>query len=283
MKIIYSIILSAILLASLSSSVTNAFPQSPTRVCAEAAFTPPLPQPFTNGTSFPFTADFGTSFSTISEAKATSTYDSAAGFGDGDYYEIEHFGGQDTQPGESDVTTINQTLNVADPIIVSRFLNQFVDGTYQDTYIDRKGQFTLTSLKLCITGEEEPLPPGVCPAKYVQHWNTITFQITSPILAEIVDQQNIGDYAQVTVNSTLQYIEKTSPGFISLPHEKIIEKIFPNSKEYRNIFEKFIKIMDIDYSTLCAEEYSGTAGDDNSKNNINIENTMNPSNIIKIK
>lgn len=256
MKIIYSIILSAILLASLNSSVTTAFAQSPTQVCADAVFTPPLPQSFTNGISLQFTVDFGTSFNKISEVGAISNYDSADKFGDGDEYNIEHFGGQGTQPGTPEVTTI--TAHMVDPTDLSQFLSQIVDGSYQDTYVDKQGKFTLTSLKFCITGEPlpQPLPPEVCPAKYVQHWNTITFQITSPILAEIVDQQNIGDYGQVTVNGTLQYVEKTSPGFISLPHEKIIEKIFPDSKEYRYIFEKFIKIIDIDYSTLCAEEYN---------------------------
>ena len=230
--------------------ITPAFAQSPTPVCADAVFTSPLPQSFTDGTSIPFTVDFGTSFSTVSEVAATSTYDPADGFGNGDFYFIDNYGGQVTQPGDPEDTT--RTLTQVDPTVLS----QFVDGSYQGKYVDEQGQFTLTSLKFCITGEEEPLPPGVCPAKEVQHLISITFQITSPVLAEIVNQQEIGDYAQVTVNSTLQYIEKTSPGFISLPHEKIIEKIFPDSKEYRNIFEKFIKIIDIDYSTLCAEEYN---------------------------
>ena len=232
-----------------------AFAQSPTPVCADATFTPPLPQSFTNGTLFPFTVNFGTNFSTVSEVAAISTYDPADGFGNGDKYFIQNYGSKGTQSGDPENT--NTTHTVVDPIVLS----QFVDGSYQDTYVDERGQFTLTLLKFCIIEEPlpQPLPPGVCPEKYVQHLNSITFQITSPLLAEIVDQQEIGDYNHVTVNSTLQYIEKTSPGSISLPHEKIIEKIFPNSKEYRNIFEKFIKIIDINYSTLCAEEYnSGT-------------------------
>ena len=229
-----------------------AFSQSSTPVCADATFTPPLPQSFSNGTSIPFTVDFGTSFNTISKVDAINTYDPADGFGNGDFYFIDNYGGQETQPGTSEDTT--RTLIQKDPTVLS----QFVDGSYQGKYVDERGEFTLMSLKFCITGES--LQPGVCAAKDVQHLNSITFQITSPILAEIVDQQKIGNYAQVTVNSTLQYIEKTSPGFISLPHEKIIEKIFPDSKESRNIFEKFIKIIDIDYSTLCAADHnSGTA------------------------
>ena len=140
---------------------------------------------------------------------------------------------------------------------------------------------------------------AVCPIENVQHWNSITFKVTSPELAKILGEQDrdyelaqirgeqaSGKYGEVTVNTTLQYTTKTSPGFISLPHEKIIEKIFQDSKKYRNIFEKFIKVIDIDYSTMCAEEYTDIArGDDDhiNKINLNSENTINEGNIIKIK
>ncbi|MBV9176126.1 MAG: hypothetical protein JO327_08935 [Nitrososphaeraceae archaeon] len=64
-------------------------------------------------------------------------------------------------------------------------MSQFVDDDYQCRYVDEGGKFTLTSLKFCITGE--PLQPGVCPAKDVQHWDKIVFMITSPIIARRVN------------------------------------------------------------------------------------------------
>jgi hypothetical protein len=117
---------------------------------------------FTNGTSIPFTVEFGVSFSTTSGAAAISIYDPADAFGNGDRYFIDNFGGQGTQLGTQEITTM--TLNVVDPTALSQFLN----GHFQGKYVDEAGMFTLTSLKFCVRGE--PLQPGVCPAKDVQHW-----------------------------------------------------------------------------------------------------------------
>jgi YVTN family beta-propeller protein len=169
----------------------------------------------------------------------------------------------------SKIIPLNLEVTEVKDVIYDPIENKMYISIYPNTIV--AAQFTPSLLD------------AVCPLENVQHWNSITFKVTSPELAEILTEQDIGDYAQVIVNSTLQYTTKTSPGFISLPHEKIIGEIFPDSKVYRNIFEKFIKIIDIDYSTICVEEFTKTVRDVNPSNNFNIENTMNEGNIIKLK
>ena len=173
----------------------------------------------------------------------------------------------------SKIIPLNLNANEVKDVIYNPIKNKMYISTHPNTLV--AAQFTPSLLD------------AVCPVENVQHWNSITFKVTSPILAEILSEQDKGDYTPVTVNSTLQYTTKTNPGFISLPHEKIIEKIFPDSKVYRNIFEKFIKIIDIDYSTICAEEFTKTVSDANSNNsnnnNFNIENIGNEGDIIKLK
>ena len=100
------------------------------------------------------------------------------------------------------------TLNVVGPTTLSQFLN----GHFQGKYIDEAGMFTLTSLKFCIRGE--PLQPGVCPAKDVQHWDKIVFMITSPDIARRVN---------LTVNTELDIKVLDDPHKVSDVKQKVLD------------------------------------------------------------
>ncbi|MCX5885311.1 MAG: hypothetical protein NT096_05305 [Proteobacteria bacterium] len=126
-------------------------------VCADAIFTPSLPQSFlpgNPGTMLPFTVDFGISFSSISQVTQHSEFDPDDPFGPDGCYFIDNFGGQFGGPERT--STI---LTSVDPLTNS----QFLDGVFEGTYIDYgfifteypptpTDYFTLTSLEFCITG-----------------------------------------------------------------------------------------------------------------------------------
>ena len=63
----------------------------------------------------------GLSLAQPPELLAISTYDPADAFGNGDRYFIDNFGGQGTQLGTQEITTM--TLDVVDPTALSQFLN----------------------------------------------------------------------------------------------------------------------------------------------------------------
>jgi YVTN family beta-propeller protein len=194
------------------------------------------------------------------------------------------------------VYVLDSLTNTVSKIIPINLSTQNVKDVIYDP-INNKMYISTDSNSIFIVQLTPSLPDAVCPLENVQHWSSITFKITSPELAEIVKKQNIGGSVPVTVNTTFQYTLKTYPGSIYLPSEYITAKIFPEHKKYedrinpeayRDVFEKFIKIIDVDHSTICAEEYTGITRDDddssNNNNNINIDNTINKdNNVIKIK
>ena len=123
------------------------------------------------------------------------------------------------------------TLNVVGPTTLSQFLN----GHFQGKYIDEAGMFTLTSLKFCIRGE--PLQPGVCPAKDVQHWDKIVFMITSPDIARRVN---------LTVNTELDIKVLDDPHKVSDVKQKVLDFL-----KIPTVPKAPLRIVGVDYAIIC--------------------------------
>jgi hypothetical protein len=208
--------------------MSKTFAQPSSQICANAVFTLSLPISFSNGTAIPFTVDFGTGFSSISEVDAISTYDSAHPFGNGSAYFLSKLGGQQTQA--SNVTTM--MLMVLDPSVT----HQFLDGTYQDKYLDEKGVYTLKSLKICITGES--VLRTVCLATDVQHWDNIVFMITDPSLA---------NKTNLTANTELDVKILNDPHKVADIKQNVLD--FLNAPTAP---KNSIRILNVDYAIICA-------------------------------
>jgi len=214
----------------LKYSFPRASAQPVDQVCANAVFTPPLPKSFINGTSIPFTVNFGTRFNSILEVDATSNYSSSDPFGNGDGYFIDNFGGQETRPGTAEVTSM--TLIQLDPSATTHFLN----GTYQGKYNDVAGMFMLESLKFCIKGER--LLPVYCPANYVQQWDKIVFMITDP---------NLANRTNLTANTELDI------KILDNPHKVAdVKQIVLNFLNVPTYPKSSIRILNEDYAVICA-------------------------------
>jgi hypothetical protein len=130
-------------------------------ICADALFTPALPQQFLPGanpgeagTPLPFTVNFGTAFFSISRVVASSTFAASDPIGPGGSFFIDKFGGFATGG-----TLTSRSSISGDPVV----LNQFLSGSFQSTvendaqqeYEGSTDTFTLTSLRFCATGVPE--------------------------------------------------------------------------------------------------------------------------------
>jgi hypothetical protein len=110
-----------------------------------------------------------------------------------------------------------------------------LNGHFQGKYIDEAGMFTLTSLKFCIRGE--PLQPGVCPAKDVQHWDKIVFMITSPDIARRVN---------LTANTELDIKVLDDPHKVSDVKQKVLDFLkIPTAPKAA------LRIVGVDYAIIC--------------------------------
>lgn len=161
----------AVLISILSFLPQDAHAQ---QLCAYAVFNQPLPQPFTTGTSIPFTVNFGGSFSSIHAVTSYSFFDSTDPFVGGDFYFIDNFGGQQTLPGSPPVTEM--IVNQIDPTVTSKFLG----GTFSGSYSSQQGSFTLNKLTFCIQQpaifDVPPTPPDGSTFN-IHKGDTISFKV----------------------------------------------------------------------------------------------------------
>jgi YVTN family beta-propeller protein len=141
--------------------------------------------------------------------------------------------------------------------------------------LDGKMYFTQPYIPPYDIGSLSPLhlPTAVCPIEYLQHWEIISFTIKSKEVAEILEKpfdEEKGSTHTLDIIFQRDLSETRSLEQTVLNHLRTAELRLPS--ELQNIIE----IVDVEYSTICAEDF------DSKNNRENIFDEMQSRNITNI-
>jgi YVTN family beta-propeller protein len=100
------------------------------------------------------------------------------------------------------------------------------------------------------------LPTAVCPIEYLQHWEIISFTIKSKEVAEILGVPfNEEKGSTHTLDIIFQRSHDEIPSELIPLEQKVLDH-FSDKIELPSELQNIIEIVDLEYSTICAEDFN---------------------------